>query len=203
MFTPTAYSNRLNEITIEWSVLNSPDTLTYEVYIKSPNTQRWERVTETTDLAITVSNNSILQSDDYAVKVRASNNCGAGPFSEEVSVRTASVPSTISKVMVQRPVGSCIVHIVWTDPSQVQNIPVTGYSVQVRTSRSPGSDFAFSSENIFCGSDPTETTCLIDMQVLQEEPYNLAPGQVVVARVAAMNEYGTGVYLQEVSDVYI
>jgi hypothetical protein len=33
------------------------------------------------------------------------------------------------------------------------------------------------------------------MQLLQDEPYNLAPGQVVVARVAAMNEYGTGVYL--------
>jgi hypothetical protein len=41
------------------------------------------------------------------------------------------------------------------------------------------------------------------MQVLQAEPYNLAPGQVVVARVAAMNEYGTGAYLQEVSDVYV
>jgi outer membrane lipoprotein-sorting protein len=129
MITPTAYSNRLNEITIEWSSLNTQDSLTYEVYIKSPNTQRWERITETPDLAITVSNNSIVQSQDYVVKVRAANECGSGPFSEEVSVRTASVPSTISKVMVQRPLGSCIVHIVWTDPSQVQSIAVTGYSV--------------------------------------------------------------------------
>jgi hypothetical protein len=41
------------------------------------------------------------------------------------------------------------------------------------------------------------------MQILQEEPYNLVPGQVVVARVAAKNVHGMGEYLEVESDVSI
>jgi hypothetical protein len=71
-------------------------------------------------------------------------------------------------------------------------------------SLSSGSDDdVFSSVNIDCGGDPTDTTCLIGMQILQEEPYNLIPGQVVVARVAAKNVHGMGDYLEAESDVSI
>ena len=49
--------------------------------------------------------------------MRAKNNCGSGAYSDEVDIRTASLPSPINSVVITQPAGSCVVHIAWEDPS--------------------------------------------------------------------------------------
>jgi hypothetical protein len=55
----------------------------------------------------------------------------------------------------------------------------------------------FSSENIFCGQNPSETSCRIPMHVLKQPPYNLLVGSPITVRVSSLNRVGASQYFEQ------
>ena len=75
----------------------------------------------------------------------------------------------------------------WTAPDSGGS-PITGYTVSIR--ESDGSSFTVDSTNCDMQSSPL-TSCVIPVSALRAAPYSLDWGTSVVAKVVAINAYGS------------
>jgi hypothetical protein len=84
----------------------------------------------------------------------------------------------------------CSLRITWEAPDS-RGAPIIAYKVEIQ-----GSDDQFYTEEE-CGVSPAVTSCFLPMEVLSAAPYLLQEGDLIVVRVAAQNEKGSGIASEE------
>jgi len=139
-----------------------------------------------TDLTYTVT--GVTSGVEYKFRYRALNTFGWSSYSDTLYRRAASQPSKPSAPTTSNTGVS--VKIQWTAPS-AQGASISAYLVEIRTSVST----VFSTELNYCdGSDSgviTDLYCVIPISSLTAAPFNLEQGDIVYARVSAINEIDT------------
>jgi hypothetical protein len=76
----------------------------------------------------------------------------------------------------------CYIDIYWEKPDD-NGFPILSYFVEVQA-------YINNFFSLTCGTDFSETSCRVSMNVLRAEPYNLRAGDPVVVRVSAENRNG-------------
>ena len=159
-----------------------------------PDGAQWESYTKMTETLgeslIYTTVNGLNSGVTYQFKYRAENIHGwSTGYSDSVSVKTLVEPSTIDVPVTSNQGDS--VKIKWSAPyTGGLGIPITSYEIQILDS---SGNFITTPE---CdGSDSTvisDTSCTILMDTLTGADFNLVLGDLVVAKVKATNEKGSG-----------
>ena len=120
------------------------------------------------------------------MQYRAKNVHGWGDFSPVGSILAAVVPDAPGEPETAIGSADTFVTITWAAPVSTggDSVLLTQYLVEVKTSDSSVTEFdtvcTFTST-----SDITARTCTVELSVLVVEPFNLAQGDDIVARVSA------------------
>lgn len=123
----------------------------------------------------------------YRFRVRASNECGVGPFSPDLLVNLAKAPAMMAPLTLTK--SGCSVRINWKQPVD-NGAPIERYNIEVRAR--DGRFYQVIKNG--CGQNSVDFSCLLPMQELTLPPYDLEQGDNIVARGSAINSLGTGVH---------
>ncbi|CAH8611737.1 unnamed protein product [Heterobilharzia americana] len=204
----------IGQVKLEWkppvvggkSGCGVPDEYLVERY--EPKKARWAYVTRqnaSTGTSVVVSN--LQPGSECQFRVRAENRAGCGPFLE--SDRSVTIispfnppgppegPLNISEVQMGASRADCSVRISWRPPIDTGGLPLTRYVLQMRYANTPGwhrvtgIQRTISTDEINSQLDSRKidlsTTSLVT---------GLMQGQRYIFRVAAVNEVGTGAFLE-------
>ena len=140
-----------------------------------------------TSVAYTYSSGLIQSGRIYKFRYRARNVFGWGEFSEQGDVLAAAEPDKMDQVTVTL-IGTDV-KIAWTPPEE-NGSPITAYKIEIQTQ----DPLAYEEELTYCdGTSESAVTlnyCLIPMLDFSEEPFDLAQGDLIIARVRAQNSIG-------------
>ena len=123
----------------------------------------------------------------YGFKVQARNKFGLSELSEEFSILCATVPAMPNEPETST-IGSQLT-ISWEAPFD-SGSPLTGYKVFILASSGN-----FIEESVYCENNAERLVsreCTMPTSLLVQEPYLLALGDSVFAKVLAINFYGEG-----------
>lgn len=190
-----------SQISVVMSALTGTDTggspiLSYSLEVDEFTGTTWTAVigltTYQTDLTYTYT--AVSPGQKYKFRYRALNVFGWSDYSDELAKRAATEPAKPTAPTTTNTGVS--VKIEWSTPSN-EGAAITAYLLEIRTSVST----TFSTETDYCdGSDSGNISnmyCIVPISELTAAPFNLVQGDVVYARVSAINEIGTS----EVSDL--
>jgi hypothetical protein len=123
----------------------------------------------------------------YRFRLRAANFWGWGEYSSVVVVYAATSPGqpAAPSTSVEATAGAIV--IAWVAPDS-RGDAISSYTLELRGA-APGG--VWTAETTYCGG-PTALTCTLPMSVVLAAPYSLAQGDLVEARVTAVNSHGAG-----------
>ena len=133
---------------------------------------------------------SLTPGNTYKFKVQSRNSVGYSPFSNEVSILAAQVPSTPEAPLTILSGTSVIIS--WLVPYNGGST-ITSYTITIRES----DGVTFSEDATSCdGSDPTimaQKRCVVSFDVFRGEQFNLPWGSSIYAKVYAKNIMGDSI----------
>ena len=139
-----------------------------------------------TTLDVTLST-TIVPGESYSFRVRAANIHGFGEFSDTVVIKAAGIADQVLTVVTSIDSVTGGVIIDWVAPHDGSE-SITEYLIEIANT----DDETFFEDTTDCGgSDASVTTCTVPMDTLTQSPFNLAFNQLVLARVSAINTYGS------------
>lgn len=153
---------------------------------------RWDANSGTTNirlyegLTLDYTVESLQAGLDYKFKVRALNIYGFGDYSSTVTLRPDSAPAMMSSVSTS--LSYPTVTIAFSEPFN-NGAQITSYQVQIYSY----TETQFVEDVSVCDGSSMLLHCNVPMQILISQ-YGYSQGQLVVARVRAINELGPGYY---------
>ncbi len=159
-------------IDVSWTEPENGGPFTgYEVQRANAGDSNWGNSEETTGTSLTLKD--LTNGTRYAVRVRAKNSSGNGPWSDTGYATPVARPSAPRNLMVTP--GDMELALSWQAPADTGGEPITGYTVEHRVGRSGSWTDS--------GHSGTGTTFTID---------SLTNGTEYGVRVSATNSEGTG-----------
>ena len=130
----------------------------------------------------------VVPGESYSFKIRAANIHGFGDFSSVVSIKAAGIPSKVETVVTSIDPATGGVKIDWETPHDGQQ-SITDYMITIANQ---SGSLMIEDWNNCGGNDVSSTYCIMPMDTLTDDPYDLLFGDTVIAQVTAYNLYGPG-----------
>jgi len=157
----------------------------YKLEVESSTAGTWTVLTTTTNLQYT--HGSLTGGQSYKYRVIAINEYGDGAaYSTSVVIKAAQPPAAPAAPVIT--LSSIYVKVAWTEPN-FNHAPITSYQVKIETKAG-----TFVENTGLCnGADQTTLQnkfCLVPMTKLWIEPFLRTQGDLVKAKMIAINERG-------------
>ena len=185
-----------NQIILDWSELNSPDNgdseiIAYNLQWYKASLLSWVDLYGVLPSQIDtqfVLTSEVVPGESYSFKIRAANIHGFGDFSSVVSIKAAGIPSKVETVVTSIDPATGGVKIDWETPHDGQQ-SITDYMITIANQ---SGSLMIEDWNNCGGNDVSSTYCIMPMDTLTDDPYDLLFGDTVIAQVTAYNLYGPG-----------
>ena len=132
---------------------------------------------------------SITVGETYLFRFKAKNIHGWSPWSDELALVAASVPTKVEPAAVTFNEATDV-RISWTQPADAGGVPITEYTISIR----PSGGAPYQVDPSCDGADATVMAnlfCLVPMANLRAAPFTLGLDELAVVQVTATNEIGT------------
>lgn len=125
MQPPTLISKSVGKIELKW--VSAGANIQYEIVMLDGEKELFK----TTTKDLTRNLKTVDGVEIYKIKIRALNQCGYGPLSDELLVNLSKgAPDKMNTVRQTKPSGECSVKLLWDKPKS-NNSPITNYIISI------------------------------------------------------------------------